>query len=71
MEETIQIREVKAVQTRSGNTRFVLVDEKGNECSTKSCGRSDVRARLGLTPVNSRRKLDDTVRLSFRGRSVK
>ena len=31
----MQIREVKAVQTRSGNTRFVLVGEKGNECTTK------------------------------------
>jgi hypothetical protein len=29
-----QVREVKTLQTRSGNTRFVLVDEKGNEYTT-------------------------------------
>jgi hypothetical protein len=34
VEATVQVREVKAVQTRSGNTRFVLVDEKGNEYTT-------------------------------------
>jgi hypothetical protein len=34
VEKTAEVREVKAVQTRSGNTRFVLVDEKGNEYST-------------------------------------
>jgi hypothetical protein len=30
----IQVREVKALKTRSGNTRFVLVDEDGNEYTT-------------------------------------
>jgi hypothetical protein len=34
VETTIHAREVKAVQTRSGNTRYVLVDEKGNEYTT-------------------------------------
>jgi len=34
VEETVKVREVKAVQTRSGNTRFVLVDEQGKEYST-------------------------------------
>ena len=34
MEATVQAREVKAVQTRSGNTRYMLVDEKGNEYTT-------------------------------------
>jgi hypothetical protein len=30
----VEVREVKALTTRSGNTRFVLVDEGGNEYST-------------------------------------
>ena len=34
VEATVEVREVKAVETRNGNTRFVLVDEKGNEYST-------------------------------------
>jgi hypothetical protein len=36
MAETREVRveEVKARQTRSGNTRYVLVDEDGNEYST-------------------------------------
>ena len=34
MEETVRVREVKAVETRSGNTRYVLVDEQGNEYTT-------------------------------------
>jgi hypothetical protein len=36
MAETREVRveEVKAHQTRSGNTRYVLVDEDGNEYST-------------------------------------
>lgn len=34
MELAVHVREVKTVETRSGNTRFVLVDEKGNEYST-------------------------------------
>src|SRR5919198_4117384 len=33
-EAEIRIREVKAVPTRSGNTRFVLVDANGNEYVT-------------------------------------
>jgi hypothetical protein len=33
-EAEVRVREVKALQTRSGNTRFVLVDEAGNEYST-------------------------------------
>jgi hypothetical protein len=36
MAETREVRvaEVKGLKTRSGNTRFVLVDEEGNEYST-------------------------------------
>jgi hypothetical protein len=30
----VRVREVKALKTRSGNTRFVLVDEDGNEYTT-------------------------------------
>jgi hypothetical protein len=30
----VRVREVKALQTRSGNTRFVLVDDEGNEYTT-------------------------------------
>lgn len=30
----VQVDEVKAHQTRSGNTRYVLVDDQGNEYST-------------------------------------
>jgi hypothetical protein len=33
-EEEVGVAEVKAFKTRSGNTRFVLVDDAGNEYST-------------------------------------
>jgi hypothetical protein len=33
-EEDVLVREVKAVKTRAGNTRFVVTDEKGREFST-------------------------------------
>jgi hypothetical protein len=33
-EADIRVAEVKAFKTRSGNTRFVLVDDQGNEYST-------------------------------------
>jgi hypothetical protein len=33
-EAEVRVSEVKALKTRSGNTRFVLVDESGNEYST-------------------------------------
>lgn len=32
--DTVHVREVKTVETRSGNTRYVLVDENGNEYTT-------------------------------------
>lgn len=34
MEETITVRDVKALKTRSGTVRFVLVDESGREFTT-------------------------------------
>jgi hypothetical protein len=33
-EAEVLVTEVKALKTRSGNTRFVLVDDQGNEYST-------------------------------------
>lgn len=32
--ETVHVREVKTFETRSGNTRYVLVDESGDEYTT-------------------------------------
>jgi hypothetical protein len=34
MEASVDVREVKTFETRSGNTGYVLVDEKGNEYTT-------------------------------------
>ena len=34
MEKTIQVQDVKSFETRSGNRRFVLVDQDGNEYTT-------------------------------------
>jgi hypothetical protein len=34
MEETVTVRDVKALKTRSGTVRFVLVDESGREYTT-------------------------------------
>lgn len=34
MEETVSVRDVKALKTRSGTVRFVLVDEAGREFTT-------------------------------------
>ena len=33
-EEEVRVAEIKAFETRSGNTRFVLVDDHGKEYST-------------------------------------
>jgi hypothetical protein len=33
-EETVLVREVKAIKTRAGNTRFVVTDDQGREFST-------------------------------------
>ena len=34
MEETVRVRDVKALKTRSGTVRFVLVDDAGREYTT-------------------------------------
>ena len=34
MEETVTVRDVKALKTRSGTVRFVLVDDSGREYTT-------------------------------------
>jgi hypothetical protein len=34
MEETVSVRDVKALKTRSGTVRFVLVDDAGREFTT-------------------------------------
>jgi hypothetical protein len=34
MEKEVHVTEVKALKTKSGNTRFVLKDEEGNEYTT-------------------------------------
>jgi hypothetical protein len=34
MEETVSVRDVKALRTRSGTVRFVLVDDAGREFTT-------------------------------------
>jgi hypothetical protein len=34
MEKVVHVREVKAVETRSGNTRYVLIDDEGSEYTT-------------------------------------
>jgi hypothetical protein len=49
----VRVREVEALKTRAGNTRFVLVDEEGNEYTTfkegiaaKLPGLEELRARI-------------------------
>jgi hypothetical protein len=46
MERTVRVREVKALRSKSGNVRFVLVDEEGNEYTTfrEEIGRQAVAA---------------------------
>lgn len=52
-EAEVQVRDVKAVDTKAGNTRFVLIDEQGKEYSTfkeqigaKLAGLEGRRARI-------------------------
>lgn len=42
-EAVVEVKDVKQVQTRSGNTRFVLVDDRGREFTTF---REEIAARL-------------------------
>jgi hypothetical protein len=46
MERTVRVREVKALRSKSGNVRFVLVDEERNEYTTfrEEIGRQAVAA---------------------------
>jgi hypothetical protein len=46
MERTVRVREVKALRSKSGNVRFVLVDEEGHEYTTfrEEIGRQAVAA---------------------------
>jgi hypothetical protein len=52
-EAEVHVRDVRAVDTKAGNTRFVLVDDQGNEYSTfkeqigtKLAGLEGKRARI-------------------------
>jgi hypothetical protein len=55
MAETREVRveEVKALETRSGNTRYVLVDDEGNEYSTfrEAIARKAVEAEGGRARI--------------------
>jgi hypothetical protein len=62
-ESEVEVREVKALKTRSGNTRFVLVDESGNEYSTF---KETVAASLpGLEGRRARITFHETERQGF------
>jgi hypothetical protein len=62
-EAEIKVKDVKAFKTRSGNTRFVLVDESGNEYSTF---KESVAASLpGLEGRRARIKFHETERDGF------
>ena len=54
MEKEVHVAEVKAFQTKSGNTRFVLKDDDGNEYSTFREG----IARQALTAEGSRARIE-------------
>jgi phage terminase large subunit GpA-like protein len=47
MARTVQVRDVKALRSKSGNVRFVLVDEQGNEYTTfrEEIGRQAAQAQ--------------------------
>jgi hypothetical protein len=49
----VRVAEVKALQTRSGNTRYVLVDEDGNEYTTfrEAIARKAVEAEGGRARI--------------------
>jgi hypothetical protein len=53
MERTVQVRDVKALRSKSGNVRFVLVDQDGNEYSTfrEEIGRQAAEARGGSARI--------------------
>jgi hypothetical protein len=62
-EVEVRVSEVKAFKTRSGNTRFVLVDDQGNEYSTF---KEAVAAKLpGLEGRRARIKFHEQQRDGF------
>jgi hypothetical protein len=62
-ETEVQVKDVKAFKTKSGNTRFVLVDDRGTEYSTF---REHVAAKLeGLQGRRARIKYHEQERDGF------
>lgn len=62
-ETEVRVAEVKAFTTKSGNTRFVLVDDQGNEYSTF---KESIAARLpGLDGRRARIKYHEQQRDGF------
>jgi hypothetical protein len=62
-EAVVEVRDVKQVQTRSGNTRFVLVDDEGREFTTF---REEIAARLhGLEGSRARIQYHEEQRGNF------
>ena len=62
-EAEVRIQEVKALKTKSGNTRFVLVDDEGTEYSTF---REQIAAKLpGLEGRRARIKYHEQERGGF------
>jgi hypothetical protein len=53
MDKTVQVAEVRTFQTKSGNTRFVLRDEDGNEFTTfrEEIGRAAFAAQGGRARI--------------------
>ncbi len=62
-EADVRVRDVKAFKTKSGNTRFVLVDDQGTEYSTF---REQIAAKLqGLEGRRARIKYHEQARDGF------
>ncbi|MFL5980499.1 MAG: hypothetical protein ACJ74R_02175 [Gaiellaceae bacterium] len=62
-EAEVRVSDVKAFQTKSGNTRFVLVDDEGNEYSTF---KEQIAAKLpGLEGKRARIKFHEQQRDGF------
>ena len=62
-EADVQVQDVKAFKTRSGNTRFVLVDDQGKEYSTF---KEQIAAKLpGLEGRRARIKFHEQERDGF------
>jgi hypothetical protein len=62
-ETEVRVSDVKAFQTKSGNTRFVLVDDEGNEYSTF---KEQIAAKLpGLEGRRARIKFHEQERGGF------